>query len=107
MNCSLFSDERTKGFSADGKFHSDKYRSVYSLEKGSLNPDNTPVMAAIFVHLLATKTKIFGRQYTSWEEIIKNDDILFVADLFTKNLAISKMNNFGIRVRNFANKIFS
>ena len=84
-----------KGFSDDGKFLSNKYRSVYSLYTDT----KTVVLSEIFrkcfdtafiTYALATHTNLFGNASSdiSWTKMAKNVNIKFIGGLIIHHLHI-------------------
>lgn len=57
------------------------------------------MLAVIAMYMLATRTNFFAQGFKDWKDIMKNEDILFLAELMTKNLDIAEKNAFGVRVR--------
>ncbi|XP_076545140.1 protein-lysine N-methyltransferase SMYD4-like [Osmia lignaria lignaria] len=88
---------RTKGFSKNGTFESDAYRSVLSLvtnvEKLSLEDLFTRSAEASFIlYYLATCTDIFGSSLKDLFELIKNNDAIFVGGLILRHLQLIPLN---------------
>ncbi|XP_011876680.1 PREDICTED: SET and MYND domain-containing protein 4-like [Vollenhovia emeryi] len=96
-------DPRTKGFSPDGKLHSDRYISVYSLatntELRSVSDLFRRSLDTCFIlYFLATRTVIFGAKLPEdLSALAQNDDITFFGDLILKHQQIipSNMHTFG------------
>ncbi|XP_025991232.2 SET and MYND domain-containing protein 4 isoform X2 [Solenopsis invicta] len=96
-------DPRTRGFSQDGKLHSDRYISVYSLvtnsEKRSVSDLFKRSLDTSFIlYYLATRTVIFGAKLPEDLNIlINNDDITFFGGLILRHQQIipSNMHTFG------------
>ncbi|XP_032670457.1 SET and MYND domain-containing protein 4 isoform X2 [Odontomachus brunneus] len=91
-------DSRTKGFSQDGKFHSDKYISLYSLER---NTEKRPFIdlfrrtidTCFILYLLATCTKFFGIKFSDdLRALARNDDVTFVGGLILRHQQIIPTN---------------
>ncbi|XP_012267599.2 SET and MYND domain-containing protein 4-like [Athalia rosae] len=96
-------DPRTKGFSADGKLHSDQYSSVYSLvtntEKRSA-PDlfGRAFKAAYITHILSRESNMFGEKLMlDCDALTKNAAATFVGGLILKHQQIipSNIHSFG------------
>ncbi|XP_072760205.1 SET and MYND domain-containing protein 4 isoform X2 [Anoplolepis gracilipes] len=96
-------DPRTKGFSDDGKLHSDKYISVYSLVT---NTEKRPVAdlfrrsldTCFILYFLATRTVIFDAKLPEDLRLLaKNDDVTFFGSLILRHQQIipSNMHSFG------------
>lgn len=93
-----------KGFSNDGKFHSNKYRSVYSL---ATNTEKRPpadlfdrsTYASVLVYLLATETDFFGQKLTDdWDDLRKNKKVTFVGGLILRHQQIIPSNIHSVRM---------
>ncbi|XP_046483537.1 SET and MYND domain-containing protein 4-like isoform X1 [Neodiprion pinetum] len=83
-------DPCTKGYGDDGKFYSDKYRSIYSLTDNidkcsAVNLIVRPLWTAITVCTLATESRMFGKKL-SLHTLAKNQDVIFVGKLILKNI---------------------
>jgi len=93
-----FSDPRTKGFSQDGKLHSDKYISVYSLvtntEKRSVSDLFKRSFDTCFIlYFLATRTMIFGAKLPEdLSALAKDNDITFFGGLILRHQQIIPCN---------------
>lgn len=91
-------DPRTRGFSRDGKLHSDRYTGVYSLvtntEKRSASDLFKRSLDASFIlYFLATRTVIFGAKLPEdLSALAKNDDVTFVGGLILKHQQIIPSN---------------
>ncbi|XP_076545393.1 protein-lysine N-methyltransferase SMYD4 isoform X2 [Osmia lignaria lignaria] len=88
---------RTKGFSKNGTFESDAYRSVLSLvtnvEKQLLQDLFTRSAEASFIlYYLATCTDIFGSSMKDLSELIENTDAIFVGGLILRHLQLIPPN---------------
>src|SRR5436190_11606615 len=98
----MVSDPRTKGFSQDGKLHSDRYSSVYSLvtnsDKRSVSDYFTlSLYTSYSLYYLATRTAIFGATLSEDLSILtKNDDVTFIGGLILKNLQIGYINSHSV-----------
>ncbi|XP_024877449.1 SET and MYND domain-containing protein 4-like [Temnothorax curvispinosus] len=96
-------DPRTKGFSRDGKLHSDRYISVYSLvtntEKRSVSDLFKRSLDTCFIlYFLATRTVIFGAKLPEdLSALAKNNDVTFFGGLILRHQQIipSNMHTFG------------
>ncbi|KAK2577172.1 hypothetical protein KPH14_003329 [Odynerus spinipes] len=91
-------DFRTRGFSSDKKFYTNKYRSVYSL---STNVEKRPpadlfrksIDACFILYLLATRTAMFGDKLQENLSILaKNSDATLVGGLILKHQQIIPTN---------------
>lgn len=103
----LFLDPRTKGFSDDGKFHSDQYCSIYSLVDDSNKCDTETLLhrafwVALTVCLLAKKTEIFGKKL-ELETLEDNADVILVGGILLKNVHICSTNLKNVRTYYQAN----
>ncbi|XP_029038440.2 SET and MYND domain-containing protein 4-like isoform X2 [Osmia bicornis bicornis] len=90
-------DPRTKGFSKNGTFESDAYRSVLSLvtnvEKQSLQDlFKRSAEASFTLYYLATRTDIFGSSMKDLSELIENTDAIFVGGLILRHLQLIPPN---------------
>ncbi|KYN14829.1 PREDICTED: SET and MYND domain-containing protein 4-like [Trachymyrmex cornetzi] len=96
-------DPRTKGFSRDGKLHSNRYIGVYSLvtntEKRSVSDlFKRSFDTSFFVYFLATRTVIFGAKLPEdLSGLAKNNDVTFIGSLILRHQQIipSNMHSFG------------
>ena len=98
---SLFSDLRKKGFTKDGKYRNDVYRTFYALfDPGQTSTNNTnvfliPTYAVIVAYILATKTTLFGKKLDpNWGSLCNNEDVVYIAHLLAKNWGIFVNNAF-------------
>ncbi|KOC68566.1 SET and MYND domain-containing protein 4 [Habropoda laboriosa] len=86
-NCN---DSRTKGFSKNGTFPSEKYRSVLGLatntEKRSVHDLFRRSLDSCFIlYYLATCTNMFGTPLKkNWSELITNSNVTFVGSLILR-----------------------
>lgn len=94
----IVSDPRTKGFSQDGKLHSDKYISVYNLVT---NTEKRPVPdlfrrsldTSFILYFLATRTAMFGAKLPEDLSVLsKNDDVTFFGGLILRHQQIIPSN---------------
>ncbi|XP_035731524.1 SET and MYND domain-containing protein 4-like [Vespa mandarinia] len=91
-------DPRTKGFSSDNKFHSDKYRSIYSLTTNTekrlpIDLFRKSVDACIILYLLATRTMMFGDKLEhELSALIKNKDVTLIGGLILRHQQIIPTN---------------
>lgn len=91
-------DPRTKGFSRDGKLHSDRYISIYSLvthtEKRSVSDLFKRSLDTSFIlYFLATRTMIFGAKLPEDLSVLaKNNDVTFFGSLILKHQQIIPTN---------------
>ncbi|XP_014486634.1 PREDICTED: SET and MYND domain-containing protein 4-like [Dinoponera quadriceps] len=91
-------DPRTMGFSSDGKFYSDKYISLYSLERSTEErpfPDlfQRSVDTCYILYHLAKSTQFFGIQLSNNLKILaKNDDVTFIGGLILRHQQIIPTN---------------
>ncbi|KAL6259901.1 hypothetical protein P5V15_009812 [Pogonomyrmex californicus] len=96
-------DPRMKAFFRDGKLHSDKYISVYSLvtntEKRAISDLFRRSLDTSFIlYFLATRTVIFGAKLPEDLSLLeKNNDVTFVGGLILRHQQIipSNMHTFG------------
>ncbi|XP_034194059.2 protein-lysine N-methyltransferase SMYD4-like [Osmia lignaria lignaria] len=89
---------RTKGFSKNGTFESDAYRSVLSLvtnvEKLSLQDlFRRSAEASFTLYYLATCTDIFGSSMKDLSELVENTDAIFVGGLILRHLQLIFINS--------------
>ncbi|XP_050450117.1 SET and MYND domain-containing protein 4-like isoform X2 [Cataglyphis hispanica] len=91
-------DPRTKGFSQDGKLHSDKYISIYNLVT---NTEKRPVSdlfrrsldTCLILYFLATRTVMFGAKLPEDLNVLaKNDDVTFIGGLILRHQQIIPSN---------------
>ncbi|XP_012218399.1 SET and MYND domain-containing protein 4 [Linepithema humile] len=91
-------DPRTKGFFKDGKLHSDKYISIYSLVT---NTEKRPVSdlfrrsldTSFMLYILATRTALFGTTLPDDIKILaKNEDVTFFGSLIMRHQQIIPSN---------------
>lgn len=93
----LFLDERTKGFSDDGKFERTKFKSVYSLSHNVPESDwgsNVKVTAMILA-CVAKYSSLFGTKLLrskSSRDLVRNEDVLFVGALLLRLSKIYMIN---------------
>ncbi|KAK9302571.1 hypothetical protein QLX08_005453 [Tetragonisca angustula] len=91
-------DPRTKGFSKDGTFPSDKYRSLLGLvtntEKRSVQDLFRRSLDASFIlYFLATGTNMFGSPLSKdLSVLIKNADVIFVGGLILRHQQLIPSN---------------
>ncbi|KYM99519.1 SET and MYND domain-containing protein 4 [Cyphomyrmex costatus] len=96
-------DPRTRGFSRDGKLHSDKYIGVYSLVTNSEKRSVSDLFKRTFdtsfiVYFLATRTVIFGAKLPEdLSGLANNNDVIFIGSLILRHQQIipSNMHSFG------------
>lgn len=94
----FFSASRTKGFSKDGTFPSDKYRSLLGLvtntEKRSVQDLFRRSLDASFIlYFLATCTNMFGNPLSKdLSVLIKNADVTFVGGLILRHQQLIPSN---------------
>ncbi|XP_012277849.1 SET and MYND domain-containing protein 4-like [Orussus abietinus] len=84
-------DPRTRGYADDGKFHSEDYRSVYSLttnaDKRSV-PDlfGRALNTTYILYFLATETEMFGTKLkANLPSLAKNSDLTFVGGMILRH----------------------
>ena len=99
----FFLDLRVKGFSRDGIFRSDSYRSYYSLsnivEKSKNHEKPTWFLrfGILSSYILATETTYFGKKFNkNWSDLYVDEDFVFMAQTFAKNVGICSNNGFGL-----------
>ncbi|XP_029168935.1 SET and MYND domain-containing protein 4-like [Nylanderia fulva] len=91
-------DPRTKGFSQDGKLHSDKYISIYSLVTNSekrpgLDLFRRSLDTCFILYFLATRTVMFGAKLPEDLSVLsKNDDVTFFGSLILRHQQIIPSN---------------
>lgn len=100
---SRFSDPRTKGFTNDGKFPSDQYRSVYSLSNavdkcGTQEMLKRSLTVAVAVCALARETTMFGKKLNLDDTLLVNPDVIFIGELILKHLHIIGSNAHSVGV---------
>lgn len=94
----FFSASRTKGFSKDGTFPSDKYRSLLGLvtntEKRSVQDLFRRSLDASFIlYFVATCTNMFGNPLNKdLSVLIKNADVTFVGSLILRHQQLIPSN---------------
>ena len=94
-----------KGFSKDGTFRSDSYKSYYSLSvvAGKSTDDNSVffLQFGIFTsYILATKTLFFGKKFIeNWSDLYTDENVVFMAQLITKSIGIYNTNSFGMTMK--------
>ncbi|XP_014203986.1 SET and MYND domain-containing protein 4-like [Copidosoma floridanum] len=96
-------DNRTAGFTDDGKFLGHETRCALSL---STNLDTRPLMevsafaciSALAAVLLAVVTKFFGKKYEMDElrEAVEKDDVKFCGTLIFRNCVIVSSNSYSV-----------
>ncbi|KAG7203068.1 hypothetical protein KM043_010191 [Ampulex compressa] len=91
-------DPRTKGFYSDGKLHSDKYRSVYSLETNTEKRSVSDMFmrtidTCYILYILATCTSMFGNVSINASQLAKNHDVTFIGGLILKHQQIIPTNS--------------
>ncbi|XP_020298055.1 SET and MYND domain-containing protein 4-like [Pseudomyrmex gracilis] len=97
----IYHDPRTKGFSHDGKMHSDRYISIYSLvtnteKRMCIELFEISVATALLLYLLATRTAMFGTKLPEdFKLLAKNKDVTFIGGLIMRHMQIF-LNNFCI-----------
>ncbi|XP_046483221.1 SET and MYND domain-containing protein 4-like isoform X1 [Neodiprion pinetum] len=98
-------DPRTRGYSEDGKFHSDQYSSLYSLVT---NTDKRSVQdlfgrafnAACITYVLSRESDLFGKELPKMldtDSLAENPKVRFIGGLILKHLQIipSNIHSFG------------
>lgn len=94
----MFTDPRTKGFSKNGMFLSDKYRSLLGLitntEKRSVQDLFRRSLDASFIlYFLATCSNMFGSPLRKdLSVLIKNDNVTFVGGLILRHQQLIPSN---------------
>lgn len=100
---SIVSDPRTIGFSWDGKFHSDKYISLYSLERNTKKRRFTDLFrrtvdACFILYLLARRTKFFDMKFPDDLRVLaNNDNVAFLGGLILRHQQIIPTNVHSVR----------
>lgn len=96
----ILTDNRTKGFSDSGKFLSNSFRSLFSLNYSQvLQNEKHDTKAAVFTLIkLSQTTSIFGRKYTSKHKtsLIDNEDVIFIGSLLLRLIKIFRLNAFDV-----------
>ena len=94
-------DPRAKGFSKDGIFKSDSYRSYYSLSNVAERSKENEILKIHYLvgilisYALATNTTFFGTKFNrNWKDLYSNDNFVFIAQLAAKNRGIFTSNVF-------------
>ena len=102
--CTLsFSDPRMKGFSENGTFLSDSYKSFYSLSAVSETHKDDNLFAflefgIITSYHLATQTTFFGKKFhKKWSNLYANKNVVFMAQKVSKSVGINSTNVFGMK----------
>ena len=98
----IYLDPRTKGFTKEGIFQSDGYRSIYSLfdapekSKELTHLLYIPCWSIFTAYILATETQFFGKTFNnnSWSDLYASEDVIFIVQLLTKNIGIFSCNGF-------------
>ncbi|XP_020711899.2 SET and MYND domain-containing protein 4-like isoform X2 [Athalia rosae] len=91
-------DPRTKGFSADGKLHSDQYGSIYSLVTNTQKRSAQDLLdrafkAAYITYILSRESNIFGEKLMlDCDVLAKNAAATFVGGLILKHQQIIPSN---------------
>ncbi|XP_019698178.2 SET and MYND domain-containing protein 4 [Harpegnathos saltator] len=89
---------RTMGFSPDGKFHSGKYISLYSLMRNTKKRSFADLFTAsvhvcFTLYLLAQHTKIFGSKLLgNFKVLAENDNVTFLGSLILRHQQIISTN---------------
>lgn len=101
---SFILEARTKGFSPEGIFHTDKPKSVYSLISDKPDAARIPLLmmyqfiekVCTCVRVLAAETNFFGKKFYKASDIIRNDDMLFIVALLTRTHGIMAQNTYQV-----------
>ena len=103
FNLINFSDQRVKGFTKDGSFRSDSYRSYYTLcnaaeiSNDGENTEHFIKLGCFAAYILATKTTFFGKKFNeNWSDLYADENVTFFAQLVTKNASIFSNNSYAI-----------
>lgn len=93
-------DKCIRGFSENGIFESNNFRSLYSLSNDipSKELKSHAMYAAIVLICLAKYTSFFGKkiEFLDVEELVENPDTIFTGSLLLKLCKISHINSYGV-----------
>ena len=84
----FFSDPRVRGFSKDGIFGSDFYRSYYALfNLADTFSEEKKLIGSLMTYILATKTSFFGKKFNKkWRDLYNDENVVFMSQLFARSL---------------------
>ena len=95
LKCAVdfFLDLRVKGFSKDGIFRSDSYRSYYTLfNLADINDGYTLAnknFGSLVAYILATKTAFCGKKFDKkWRDLYNDENVVFMSQLFAKSFGV-------------------
>lgn len=103
----FFSDNRSRGFSKDGKFLSNSFRSLLSLtySKSKQNIDAYAQAATFALFVLVHDAKILGNNYklSTPNDLIENEDAIFIGSMLLRLISIFRLNAFNVSKIRFIN----